>query len=194
VDERDTIIQRKVKLHRRLRVTQRIVLVSFILLVAWRFYRGPADDFSIYDQREFTVARVIDGDTFLLNDNQKTRVTLLGIDAPDLPDHHFAAEAHAYLAGRLKDRSILLKLDGTETRDAKNRLRAYVYITETDLLNADVVRDGRGYADRRTNHVFRPQVEQLETEARKKKRGLWERLTDDRMPAWRREWLASRGL
>jgi endonuclease YncB( thermonuclease family) len=68
-------------------------------------------------------------------------------------------------------------------------LLAYVYLSDLDCLNLDMVRDGRAYADRRYRHTFRPQFELAEAEARKKQRGLWKDLTEEQIPPWRREWL-----
>lgn len=184
-------IESRLSLRRRLRVVRITLLVVLAGLLAWRVFRGTGDDFSRFDRQRFVVATVIEGDTFTLSDRDLTRVTLLGVDAPDLPDAHFASESAAYLRGRLAGQAVLLRLDGTQTRDAAGRLRAYVYLSDTDLLNGDIVRDGRAYADRHEKHTFGPIVEQLESEARKKRRGLWEDVTDDLQPAWRQEWLRS---
>ena len=185
-------IEDRIRFRRWMRRLRIALLVALGLLLLWRVFRGARDDYSRFDRRTFFVAAAVDGDTFLLSDREHTPVTLLGIDAPDLPADHFATEAAAYLRVRLEGKSVLLKLDGTETRDRAGRLRAYVYLSDTDLLNADIVRDGRAYADRRTKHTFGPIVEQLENEARKKQRGLWEAVTDDQQPQWRQAWLRSR--
>jgi endonuclease YncB( thermonuclease family) len=67
-----------------------------------------------------------------------------------------------------------------------------VYLSDTDLLNADLVRDGLGYADRRLVYSQRQSFEQAEGEARKRKRGVWSVADgEESMPQWRREWLAS---
>ena len=36
-----------------------------------------------------------------------------------------------------------------QTRDASGHLLAYLFLTDTDDLNFDIVRDGQGYVDRR---------------------------------------------
>lgn len=189
------LVDRGLAVRRRLRALRAMVLVSLGLLLLWRAVRGPADDYSRFDRKRVAVASAIDGESFVIDDRRRTTVALLGVDAPDAPDGHFSRESAEYLAGRLAGRAVVLKLDGTQTRDDAGRLLAYAYVTDTDLLNADVIRDGRGFADRRRQHTSRPQFEQLEAEARKKGRGLWERIDDaaiddrHRMPAWRREWL-----
>ncbi len=143
---------------------------------------------------------MIDGDTLhvaLENDpgRRETVVRLIGIDAPEmntdsmLPSEHWADRSRNYVIARTAGRPLVLRLEPTQTRDGVGRLLAYVYVADSDCLNADIVRDGQGYADRRFRHSFRAQFEAAENDARKKQRGLWKDLKDDQMPAWRRDWL-----
>ena len=153
------------------------------------------DDWRSFNGRSFRAMDVLDGDTFRIRteDDQIVVVRLLGVDAPDPPSSHWSAEASRYTTARLKDRTITLRLDGTQTRDGQRHLLAYVFITDTDNLNLDLIHDGQAYADRRTSHSLHAPFEIAEKEARQKKRGLWKDLTDDQQPAWRREWLRSHG-
>lgn len=163
-----------------------IVLAVAIAERAGAFgYRG--DDYANFDRHTLLAAKVIDGDSFLIPRLGHTEtVHLLGVDAPAT---HWSAEAKSYLESRLKGRMATLKLDGTQTRDERGRLLAYVYITDGDCLNVDMVRDAQAFADRRVKHTLRSSIEQAENEARKKRRGMWNDLTDDQQPAWRLEWL-----
>lgn len=170
-----------------------VFVVLALLIILPPMFGWFRDDYTRFDRKSFTVESAVDGDTLILADGRATRVALLGVDAPDFPDAHFSEQAMRYLDDRLRGRRILLRLDGTQTRDDAGRLLAYVYLGDTDLVNADIVRDGLAYADRRSRHTFAPQIEQLENEARTRKRGLWENVTDEQQPAWRREWLKSRG-
>jgi micrococcal nuclease len=127
----------------------------------------------------------------------ETRVRLLGVDAPELqrdgqpaPDH-WADRAAAYTRARAAGKFVTLQLDQPQTRDKYDRVLAYVYLSDTDCLNADLIRDGQAYADRRFKHTFKPQYELAENEARKKGRGLWKDVTVEQMPPWRQEWLKS---
>jgi endonuclease YncB( thermonuclease family) len=150
-------------------------------------YRG--DDYANFDRQTLLAAKVIDGDSFLIPRlGYAETVHLLGVDAPT---SHWSAEAKSYLEARLKGRMVTLKLDGTQTRDSQGRLLAYVYITDGDCLNVDIVRDAQAFADRRIKHTLRGSIELVENEARKKKRGMWKDLTDDQQPAWRIDWLRS---
>jgi endonuclease YncB( thermonuclease family) len=148
-------------------------------------YRG--DDYARFDRIGVIASSIINGDTFVAPDIGEVR--LLGIDASA---KHWADQSMKYLEARLKGRTVTLKLDGTQTRDAQGRLLAYVYITDNDCVNVDIVRDAQAFADRRIRHTLKSAIELAENEARKKKRGMWREMTDDQQPAWRIEWLQSR--
>jgi endonuclease YncB( thermonuclease family) len=169
-----------------------LILATAIAERAGAFgYRG--DDWSRYNQKRVTAIDVLDGDTFkaCFRDDSGHVVTirLLGVEAPDLPHSHWSNDAKKYTLARLANRAVLLRLDGTQTRDSDGNLLAYVYILDSDCLNVDIVRDAQAFADRRIKHTLRSPIEQAENEARKKKRGMWKDLTDDQQPAWRQEWL-----
>lgn len=131
---------------------------------------GPTEDGSA------RVARVIDGDTVVLASGE--RVRYLGIDAPEL-DHpsdgiecfgREAAERNRELvAGRL----VRLQADQTD-RDEFGRLLRYVYVNDL-FVNAELVRGGYAYSSFRppdTRHY--EELLELELEAEREKRGLWD--------------------
>jgi endonuclease YncB( thermonuclease family) len=178
-----------------------LLLVVSIAIAQWRLLdkrhgAAASGDWATFDKKRLLVTRVADGDTIIVRSTAgETRVRLLGVDAPELrrengshPDH-WADRAAAYTRGRAEGKFVTLQLDPPQTRDTYDRLLAYVYLSDTDCLNMDLVRDGQAYADRRFKHSFRPQYEMAENEARKKQRGLWRDVTVEQMPAWRREWL-----
>ena len=80
-------------------------------------------------------------------------------------------------------------MDATQTRDPAGHLLAYVYFTDTDLINLDIVHDGQAFADRRVTHSLHQQIEQAENEARKKQRGMWKEMKWNDQPEWRQEWV-----
>jgi endonuclease YncB( thermonuclease family) len=170
-------------------------LVALLLVTSLSDRSGlfaySGDDWRSFNGRSFRAMDVLDGDTFRIRteDDQIVVVRLLGVDAPDPPSSHWSAEASRYTTARLKDRTITLRLDGTQTRDGQRHLLAYVFITDTDNLNADIIRDGQAYADRRVRHTFASTFEAGEAEARKRHRGLWKDIRDDMQPAWRQDWL-----
>jgi endonuclease YncB( thermonuclease family) len=108
------------------------------------------------------------------------------------PPSHWGDRATSYARGRLAGKRVIVKLDGTESRDRYDRLLVYLYLTDTDNFNLDLVRDGQAYADRRHGHSMRSQFETADAEARKKGRGLWKDVRDDQQPEWRQRWLQRR--
>ena len=80
-----------------------------------------------------TVARVIDGDTFVLTDSEHVR--MLGIDTPELDDADSFYVFYANQAKQLTDSLIngkRVKLTfETKTRDMFDRILAYVWLTKT---------------------------------------------------------------
>lgn len=114
---------------------------------------------------------------------------LAGVAAPQTGD--YAAEmSRAWLVMHAEGKDVTLRLEPTQTRTAEGALLAYVYLSTTENVNIDAVKQGAAYADPRTPHSLSKQFEQAEAEARKKHIGLWKGVTDDTLPAWRKEWLA----
>ena len=122
------------------------------------------------------VARVVDGDTFVLEGGE--RVRLIGVDTPETvhpskPVEYFGKEASAFTKSMIEGKRVRLVFDVRE-RDRYYRLLAYVYLEDGTFLNAELVK--QGYANVST---FPPNVRHaelfrsLEREARENSRGLW---------------------
>ena len=119
------------------------------------------------------VQRVVDGDTFLLDDG--TRVRLQGVDAPESvkPDHPvepFGREASRFAKRFLAPGVVRLEFDG-ELYDRHGRLLAYVWCGDR-MLNEELLREGLA----RSEPWFRFSAE-------KKNRVLPERRTKPGRPA-----------
>jgi endonuclease YncB( thermonuclease family) len=192
-DRRRTLIAQRLARWRWMRraaiVGVLLLTISVVLSHAGLLGRG-ADDWSRFDRRHVHAVRALDGDTLLVRSPQgeELRVHLVGVAAPD-EGSYGSAEARQALASRAEGKDVLLRLEPTQTRDAAGALLALVYPVDADDLNIDLIREGYAYAERRRPYSMQPQFEQAETEARQRKRGLWRGITDERMPAWRREWL-----
>lgn len=83
------------------------------------------------------VRRVIDGDTFLLEDG--TRVRMILIDAPEL-DSCFGAESADWLTAVIEGREVELRYDARACEDDYERLLAFVSVEGVDLGRAMVER------------------------------------------------------
>lgn len=122
------------------------------------------------------VARVIDGDTIVLEDG--TRVRYIGVDTPETvhpskPVEFMGREASAFNRRLVEGREVRLEYD-VERTDRYGRTLAYVYV-DTLFVNAEFVR--AGYAQVLT---IPPNVRHAEfflacqREAREGGRGLWD--------------------
>lgn len=89
------------------------------------------------EQPTFYVSRVIDGDTFVLNNGKSVR--LIGIDAPEYKERCFD-ESKQKLSNILLGKEIRLQKDTSET-DKYNRLLRYVYINNS-FVNAEMIKGG----------------------------------------------------
>jgi micrococcal nuclease len=127
--------------------------------------------------RVATVARVIDGDTIVLDDGEHVRY--IGMDTPesvrpDTPVQCWAERASRDNARLIDGVRVRLRYDA-EREDRYGRTLAYVYRARDGLfVNADLVRRGDARVmtiPPNTEHVglFR----RLATRARSRSRGLW---------------------
>jgi endonuclease YncB( thermonuclease family) len=126
---------------RHLLVWRGIACASFVCLVAIAHAGVPRNTFTILGvlQGPFSVERIIDGDTFVLEGGERVRI--IGVDAPEVGEP-FAGRATAFLAGLIEARPIFLEFDVGE-RDGFGRLLAYVYVEDSG--GAWVAEDGRGF-------------------------------------------------
>jgi micrococcal nuclease len=126
------------------------------------------------------VIRVIDGDTIVVNPNEKVR--LIGVDAPETVHPNrtaqcFGRDAKEFTRSLVERQTIRLVLDESNAarnhKDRYGRTLAYVYFDDGTMLNAELIR--RGYAHAYTRFPFRHVVEfrQLERIARSQAVGLW---------------------
>jgi micrococcal nuclease len=162
-------------------------------------YHSGLEDSNSLDTRKyqggvFLVTKVVDGDTIDINvsDSGKdyTRIRLWGVDTPETKDPQegvcfFGPEASDF-TGRLSlGKNVTIFLDKRRTRDKYDRLLAYVLLPDKRYLNEVLIEDGFGYADWRFRHDFYNKYKQLESSAKRNKKGLWKEVTFDKMPAWR---------
>jgi micrococcal nuclease len=136
-----------------------------------------------------TVRSVTDGDTLVLDDGR--RVRLIGVDTPEMSNasrnsssarrnkldertvQSFAKQAKAFLKTTVEGRAVRVEYDQEKT-DKYGRTLAYVYRKEDGLfVNAEIVRQGYGFAYTRFPFRFLDEFRALQKEARNESRGLW---------------------
>ena len=138
-----------------------------------------------------TVKKVIDGDTIILDNGKKVR--LLGTNTPELakngkPPEALSQQATEFTRQQIEGKEIRLEFDESKAadhnRDTKGRLLAYVWYKEKTsndpadqekMLNKELIQ--KGYASALTKHPFKysEEFKQRESEAQKKKKGIWEK-------------------
>lgn len=121
------------------------------------------------------VIRVIDGDTIVLDGNEKVR--LIGVDTPETkhPEktvQYFGKEASAFTKRMVEGKKVRLEYDWPK-RDKYERLLAYVYLKDGTFLNAEIIKQGYGFAYTRFPFKYLDAFRQYEREARENDRGLW---------------------
>lgn len=153
-------------------------------------------DFEKYNGKTFAVIKVVDGDTIDINipdgKYNHTRIRLWGIDTPETKNPktgvmYFGPEAAEFTTKSILGKQVAVYLDEADTRDKYNRLLAYIKLPDGRFLNEALLSEGFAYADVRFRHSFYNKYKQLETAACSRKKGLWEKVTPEQMPEWRRK-------
>lgn len=121
------------------------------------------------------VKRTIDGDTLLLTNGE--RVRLIGVDTPETkhpqkPVQRFGREAYLFTKGVVEGKEVRLEYDW-QRRDKYDRLLAYVYLRDDTFLNAEIIKQGYGFAFTKYPFKYLEEFRKYEREARENKRGLW---------------------
>ena len=125
-----------------------------------------------------TVTRVIDGDTVVVEGIGTVR--LIGVDTPETVDprrpvQYFGKEASDFTKQLATGKRVRLEFDQDRT-DRYGRTLAYVYLQpENLLLNAEIIRQGYGFAYTQFPFRMMEHFRALEREAREAGRGLWAR-------------------
>ncbi len=122
-----------------------------------------------------TCVIVIDGDTIVLDGNEIVR--LIGIDTPETKDprkpvQHYGTDAYEFTKRLVEGKKVRLAYDLNE-KDKYGRTLAYVYLEDGTFLNAEVVKQGYGFAYRYFFFKYFDEFKQYEREARANEIGLW---------------------
>jgi micrococcal nuclease len=150
-----------------------IVVIAALVWLA----RGPLNEtFSPAPSGEWrTVVRVVDGDTLVLDGDE--RVRLIGVDTPESVDprrpvERYGKKASAFTRRLAEGKRARLAFD-SERQDRYGRTLAYVYLEDGTFLNAEIIRQGYGHAYTRFPFRYTEEFRGYEREAREHRRGLW---------------------
>jgi micrococcal nuclease len=143
---------------------------TFVIPVLILFFLLSTSHAEIYK-----VKRVIDGDTLLLINGE--RVRLIGVDTPETkhpqkPVQYFGREAYLFTKEMVDGKEARFEFD-RQKRDRYGRLLAYVYLLDGTFLNAEIIKQGYGFAYTRFPFKYMEEFRRFEREARDKRKGLW---------------------
>lgn len=121
------------------------------------------------------VERVVDGDTIIVEGIG--RVRLIGVDTPESVDprrpvQFFGREASEFTKRMLEGKRVRLEYDQPRM-DRYGRTLAYVWLPGGPMANAEIIRQGYGFAYTRFPFRYLDDFRKLEREARLADRGLW---------------------
>jgi endonuclease YncB( thermonuclease family) len=115
------------------------------------------------------VIGIIDGDTYdlLISGNQKIRIRMEGIDAPEkgMP---FSKVSKSYLGSLCFNKIVRISITG---KDSNNRYIGFTYLEDGTELSHEMIKAGLAWHFKKYNND--PDLAQLENEARNSKKGLW---------------------
>jgi micrococcal nuclease len=129
----------------------------------------------------YNVTKVTDGDTLHINmDGRDEVVRLIGINTPETVDPRrpvqcFGKEASIRMKELAGGKIVRLEYDETQSiRDAYDRLLAYVYLEDNQMLNRKMIAEGYAYEYTYLKpYKYQKEFRQLQTLARTSERGLW---------------------
>ncbi len=132
----------------------------------------------------YRVTEFVDGDTIAVDMNGKTeKVRFIGVDTPETHDPRKAVQCFGLAAADftkqfIGTQNVRLENDPTNTnRDRYDRLLRYVYLPNNTLVNAEIIKQGFGFAYTGFPFTKSDDFIRFQTEAREGNKGLWANCT-----------------
>lgn len=171
---------------------KKLLLVLFIMLSIISFSNTIQCDITLkicytYDATltnmsklyDATVVRVVDGDTVVLNyNNKEVKARLLGIDTPETvhptkPLQFYGKEASNFVKSTLHyNKNIKIEFD-EDKEDYFGRLLVYIWLDKDTMLNYLLVRNGFATAYTKYPFKYKESFVIAENRANKEKIGIW---------------------
>lgn len=165
------------------RTKQLIVLVIGLVLIIGQKYGWLAPAQKIAESNQpglYTVVEFVDGDTVIVDmDGGRETLRFIGVDTPETHDPRkavqcFGEAAADFTKSLIGQNSLRLEADPLNTnRDRYNRLLRFVYLPDGRLVNAEIIKQGYGFAYTSFPFTKVDEFRTYEKEAREAGRGLW---------------------
>ncbi len=128
----------------------------------------------------YRVVRIEDGDTITVDMNGKEeRIRFIGVDTPETQDPRksvqcFGKAASEFTKQLIGDNSVRLESDPlSSNRDRYDRLLRYIYLPDGHLVQAEIIKQGYGFAYVSFPFTKSEEFLNYQKEAREQNRGLW---------------------
>lgn len=168
---------------RRARRLISLVISLVVLAVGWYTSRYPdqAKQFAeSLPSGSYHVVEFADGDTITVDmDGRHERVRFIGVDTPETHDPRkpvqcFGQAAAEFTKNLIGEGAVRLEADPLSTnRDRYDRLLRHVYTADNQLVSAEIIQQGYGFAYLSFPFTKLDEFRQYETDAREAGRGLW---------------------
>ena len=165
----------------------RVISILIIIAAIYEAQKEGVVDIGIPTETKNTVGiyyevtKVVDGDTLTLSMNGvNEKIRLIGINTPETVDPRrpvqcFGKEASSRMKELASGKIVRLEYDETQnTRDTYNRILAYVYLEDGQMLNRKMVAEGYAYEyTYLIPYKYQKEFRELQNLARTSGRGLW---------------------
>lgn len=128
----------------------------------------------------YRVVSVEDGDTIVVNMNgTEERIRFIGVDTPETRDPRkpvqcFGHASSAFTKRLIADNPVRLEADPLSTnRDRYNRLLRYIYLPDGRLVQAEIIKQGYGFAYVSFPFTKSEEFSTYQRQAREQNLGLW---------------------
>lgn len=128
----------------------------------------------------YRVVKFDDGDTIVVDMNgTHETIRFIGVDTPETHDPRKAVQCYGNAASEftknlIGDSSVRLEADPLNTnRDRYNRLLRYIYLPDGTLVNAEIIKQGYGFAYLGFPFSKQDEFRQYQHDAMAANAGLW---------------------
>ncbi len=129
----------------------------------------------------YRVTEFVDGDTIAVDmAGNKETIRFIGVDTPETHDPRkqvqcFGVAAANFTKNLIGTNDVRLESDPLSTnRDRYNRLLRYIYLPDGRLVNAEIIKQGYGFAYLSFPFTKSNEFQSYQTEARQQNKGLWQ--------------------
>ncbi len=171
---------------RRSRVFSIFILIAFVSVLGGLGYYLTKHPIHIntpssYIQPGFyKVTKFDDGDTIAVDmDGHTETIRFIGVDTPETHDPRKAVQCYgtaaaAFTKNLIGNNPVRLEADALNTnRDRYNRLLRYIYLPDGRLVNAEIIKQGYGFAYLGFPFAKSDEFKNYQTNAMQQKIGLW---------------------